>query len=227
MTFNDPDQQITLQVGGDAANLPGALNSEFAGLLVRLVRLYANEADRLARQLSVVENTISALTAEDRVEIYDGANNISLFPRAFYSFTRNGGQTLTSSSIVLQNVTGITVTLPTAGRFGWRAVVMGSSPSAADIKFAYTAPVGVTLRWGVVGYEAAAGSTFQGGVATASGTAIAIGTLGAGTNTMTVIEGEITMGGTGGTLQLQAAQNTSDPGVTAILMARQQLWREV
>lgn len=227
MTTNDPDQGITLQVGGDAANLPGALNSEFAGLLVRLVRLYVDAADRTARQLSLVENTVSALAAEDRVEIYDGVNNVSLFPRTNFGFVRNSGQVLASSSIALQNVTNIVATLPAAGRFGWRAIVMASSPTTADIKFAYTAPVGVTMRWGVSGYEAAAGSTYAGNVATASGTALAIGTLGAGTNTMTVIEGEITMGGTGGALQLQAAQNTSDVGVTTILMARQQIWREV
>lgn len=227
MTALDPDQGITLQVGTDPANYPSAQNSMFAGILSRLNLRYANEATRTANHPASVANEVSWLTAETRGDVYDGANWVSLYHRAMFSVTRATNQTLTANSTVLQNVTGITVALPTAGRFHWRCTVWASSPTTGDIKYAYTIPAGATMRWGVHGLEAAAGSTFTAASATASAAALSIGCLGAGTVTMTVIEGEITMGGTAGNLVLQAAQATADPGVTNIALVRQELWREV
>lgn len=226
MTTLDPDQGITLQVGGDPANYPSAQNSQFSGVLSRLNLRYASEAARTANHPVSAENEQSSLIAEDRVDIYDGANWVSLFHRSNFSVTRALNQTLTASSTVLQNVTGITVALPTAGRFHWRALVWASSPTTGDIKYAYTIPAGATMRWSVMGLEAAAGSTFTASSATASAAALAIGCLGAGTVTVTQIDGEITMGGTAGNLVLQSAQNTADPGVTNIALVKQWLWRE-
>lgn len=227
MTTTDPDQGITLQVGTDPANYPSAQNSMFAGILSRLNLRYANEAARTANHPASVANEVSWLTAETRGDVYDGANWVSLYHRTMFSVTRATNQTLTASSTVLQNVTGIAVTLPTAGRFHWRCTIWASSPSTGDIKYAYTAPAATTMRWGLQGLDVAAGTTFTAASTTASGTALPVGCLAAGTVTMTVIDGEITMGGTGGALQLQAAQNTADPGVTNIALVRQELWREV
>lgn len=227
MTTADPDQGITLQVGPDPANYPSAQNSMFAGILSRLNLRYASIAARTANHPISVENEVSWLADVDRGEVYNGADWISLYTRALYSLTRATNQTLTASSTVLQNVTNITVALPTAGRFHWRCTVWASSPATGDIKFAYTLPAGATMRWGLQGLDIAAGTTFTAGSTTVSGTALPVGGLAAGTVTMTVIDGEITMGGTAGNLQLQAAQNTADVGVTNIALVRQEMWREV
>lgn len=226
MTTTDPDQGITLQVGADPANYPSAQNSMFAGILSRLNLRYANEATRTANHPASVENEVSFLTAEDRGDVYDGANWISLFHRSNFSVTRNTNLAVPSSSTALVNVSGITVSLPAAGRFHWRALVWASSPTTGDIKYAYTIPAGATMRWSAMGLEAAAGSTFTAASATASAAALPIGCLGAGTVTVTQIDGEITMGGTAGSLQLQTAQNTADAGVTNIALVKQWLWRE-
>lgn len=227
MTALDPDQGITLNVGTDPANYPSAQNSMFAGILSRLNLRYANEATRTANHPVSVTNEVSWLTAEARGDVYDGANWVSLFHRSNFSVLRVVNQAVASNSTALANVAGVSVALPTAGRFHWRALVWASSPTTGDIKYAYTIPVGAAMRWSVMGLEAAAGSTFTAASATASAAALPIGCLGAGTVTVTQLDGEITMGGTAGNLQLQAAQNTADAGVTNIALVKQWLWREL
>lgn len=227
-----PDQGLSLPIGPDVADNPAAFINFVAGVEPRLVRLYTDAADRTARQLVVAENELSALGTENRVEIYNGTDNISLYERSLFSHVRTTAvQNLTISSTVLQNVTNMVVAVPgTAGAvFQWRCKVFYASATAADIKFAYTIPAGATMRWGIMGLATttAAGSGDVNCDSTAvSGTALPLGGAGVGTILWCRMEGGLIMGATGGNLQLQSAQNTSDATQTTIqAFSDLEIWR--
>jgi len=211
-----PDQGLSLPVGADIANNPAAFNNFVAGVEPRLVRLYTNAADRTTRQLVVAENELSALAAEDRIEVYNGAANVSLMARTGFARMRTAvTQTVTPSSTTLQNVTNFVVTLPTAGTFEWWARIFYDASVTADIKFAYVWPAGATAKWGLNALST--GGTNPGyGVQNVSSASLAAGGVAVGTQQFAIIQGEIVMGGTGGNLQFQAAQNTSDASSTNI-----------
>ena len=146
-----PDQGLSLCIDADVADNPVAFNNFVAGVEPRLVRLYTDLADRTARQLVVAENELSGLGTENRVEVYNGAANISLRTRAQFLTTRVASdQILTASSTALQNVTSMVATLPgTVGAiFRWSSSIFYDATTTADIKFAYTIPAGATMRWG-------------------------------------------------------------------------------
>ena len=223
-----PDQGLSLPIGADFADNPVTFNNFVAGVEPRLVRLYTDTADRTARQLVVAENELSGLATENRVEVYNGTANISLHTRALFLSTRVAAdQVLTASSTVLQNVTNMAATLPgTAGAiFRWRSHIFYDATTTADIKFAYTIPAGATMRWGLNGLGAGGTNPIYTTIS-GSGTAISVGALGIGTVLVALIEGEVTMAATGGALQLQAAQNTSDASVTTVFARScMEVWR--
>lgn len=212
MPTDTPDQQITMPVDADTADAPVAFVSTIGDLEHLLVRHYTNEADRTTRMLTLVENDVSALGTENRVEVWDGAAHVSLHTRALYVYSRvSAAQLLTISNTALQNLTNMLAALPgTAGAiFGFRGKVFYDSATAADIKFAFTMPAGATFQWGLLS-TATNGTSPTFTSTTASGTALSAVGLGVGTQSIATFEGEITMGATAGNLQMQAAQNTSD-----------------
>jgi hypothetical protein len=223
-----PDQGLSLPILADVANNQAAFANFVAGVEPRLARLYTDEADRTARQLVVAENEISGLATENRVEVFNGTANISLRTRAQYLTTRVAAdQVLTASSTVLQNVTNMAAALPaTAGTiFRWSSTIFYDATTTADMKFAYTIPAGATMRWGVNALGPGGTNPVYTAI-TGSGTAVSVGALGIASVTMALIEGEVTMGGTSGNLQLQAAQNTSDASVTTIYTRSfMEVWR--
>ena len=224
MTTTTSNQQIVIQQLVDAANLPSAQVAEVGSFENKLAQRYTNEADRTARNPAPNENEISQLAAEDRVEIFNGSIWYSLYNRIFYGSYRVTSFSTAVSSTTLANVTGASVTLPTAGTFAWKSTVFASGVTASDVKFAYTWPAGASAIWGIHGLDTA-GTGFVGSAGTSSAGSIAVGLLGTTSPTMYTIEGEITMGGTGGALQLQAAQNTSDPTAVLLRLVRLYLWR--
>jgi hypothetical protein len=229
---NTPDQQLSLPVLADAANNPTAFTNFVAGVEQRLVRLYTSEADRTARMLTVSENELSGLAAEDRVEIYTGTTQISLYPRVFHTYKfRTVDSAAVNNSTVLVNDSVLFAPLPTTGRFQFEFTLFYDASTTADFKIAFTWPAAALTRWGVH----AASTTVSGGVgpgvwgtAVASGTAITIGGSGTGTANvlMATVKGTTLMGGTAGNLQLQYAQATADPSDSFIRSdSRMMVWR--
>jgi hypothetical protein len=230
MTVLDPDQGITLQVGTDPANLPSAQTAEFAGLLTRMNRLYADEADRLARMLTLTENNISSLAAEDRVEVFNNVDHISLRTRAnFQSVRRSADAANINNSTALVSDAVMTTVLPAVtGIFRFRDVIVYSSSTAADYKIAYTFPG--TAWWGGTGLATAAAATTGDGqfaVTVSSGTSAAYGGAGVGTRLIVTVEGEVSLVGAGGNLVLQYAQQTLDATntVPAYAGTSREIWR--
>jgi len=220
-----PDQGLSLPVGPDVADNPVAFTNFVAGVEPRVVREYTDEADRTARMLVLAENDISTLATENRAEIYNGAAHISLHTRSVYLSTRVAvNQTLNPSDTTLQNVTNMVVALPgvVGAIFQWRSTIFYDSTAAGDIKFAYTIPAGATMRWGLHALNTG-GTNPTFATTSTSGTALAASAAGI---VMATVFGEITMAATAGNLQLQAAQNTADPGATLIAArTSMEIWR--
>lgn len=233
MTVADPDQGITLQVGGDPANYPSAQNAMFGGVLTRLVRHYASVADRTARMTSLNENDISTIADLDRVEVYNGANHISLHTRSLYHAVRR-----TTDAAVINNSTVVVLDpiLRTGfdnltGIFCWRDIIIYSSSQAGDYKVSYTWPGGgATALWGGNGLAVSAGGTTgdaQFAVTTVSGTTAPYGGAGVGVQLMLIVDGELSLAGTGGELRVGYAQQTADATNTipAYAGSRREVWR--
>lgn len=232
MPTDTTDQQITTPTGTDAADNPVAFVNEVADIEPRLVRRYTNEADRTARMLALTENDVSTLAAEDRAEIYNGTNHISLFSRGIFANRfRTADAAAINNSAVLVSDAVLVAALPTAGRFQFELVLFYDSSTTADLKVAFTIPAAAVIRWGGVGPS----TTVSGGVGTAqfsvaigSGTTITYGGSGVGTaNTVALIaKGNVLMGGTAGNLQLQYAQQVADPTDTVVRAhSRLHVWR--
>ena len=224
-----PDQGLSLPIGADIANNPTAFTNFVAGVEPRLVRLYTDIADRTTRQLVVSENELSGLGTEDRIEVYNGTNNISLHTRSTYLTTRIASdQVLTASSTTLQNVTSMVATFPatvSGAIYAWRGHIFYDATTVADMKFAWTIPTGATMRWGINALGPGGTNPIYTAI-TGSGTATSVGALGIGSVLYALFSGEMTMGANAGNLQLQAAQNTSEASVTTIFARSfMEVWR--
>lgn len=232
MPVNTPDQQITMPIGADSADNPTAFVNEVADIEQRLVRIYTNLADRTARMLSLAENQLSGLAAENRIEVYDGATHLSLHTRALWAdLWRTSDATPINNSTVLVPDTTFVTALPTAGRFHWNMILYFDAAGAADIKVAFTVPAGASMRWGGHGPSTTVSSNVGTGqflCTTTSGTAIPYGGsgVGSGNTSMIIISGSVVMGGTAGNLQLQYAQNTADVSDLVVRSSsRMSVWR--
>jgi len=229
MPTDTSDQQITEPIGADSADNPVAFANAFSDVEPRLVRLYTNEADRTARMLTLLENNISGLAAEDRLDAWNGSAHVSLHRRSLFASPRMTAiQNLTLSSTALQSITSLVAAMPTAGTFDFRGVIYYSSSTTADIKFAFLLPAGATILWngpGVVTGGTGTGDTTA-TTAAASDATISYAGNGVGTVLACQIEGTYVAGGTAGNLQFRAAQNTSDATQSVIhIHSHLDIWR--
>lgn len=206
------DQAIVIPVGTDPANNPTAFVNMIAGVESRLVLRYTNLANRTALHTAPVEGQLTDLAAENRMDAYDGANYISATSRGRYARKmRTTNATAIISSTTLVNDAVLLVTLDTIGTFSFRGRLYYDGSTAGDIKMALTFPTVAAngAKWGLLGRNATTQTNVDAIVATASGTALAAGGNGVGTNTFFEFDGFITTTATG-TLQVQYAQNTLD-----------------
>lgn len=231
MTTTTPNQGITIQVGTDPANLPGAQSAQLGNEENRLVQRYLDEADRTARNGAPNEGELSHLAAEDRAEVFNSLAWVSLRTRSHYHYVRRStnAAAINNSTTLVNDSVFATVLPAVTGVFKWRDVIYYSSSQIADYKVAYTFGAG-TVIWGGSGLSTTATATVgdvQVAVATTSGTAIAYGGAAVGTRLLLTIEGEIALAGVGTTLQLQYAQNTLDATNTipAYAGSYRELWR--
>jgi len=224
------DQGLSLPIGADAANNPTAFGNFVAGVEPRLVRLYTDVADRTAKMLVVAENEMSGLATENRVDVYNGTNHISLYTRSLFAHVRKtANQNVGPSNTTLQNVTDLVVAFPTGinnSIFGFEATMFYDAATAADIKFAFTIPTGATMIWGMIGAGIATIGDPTFGCTGTSGTAISVGGNGVGTPLICRMYGEMTMSTNAGNLQIQAAQQASDASATTVqARSRLRVWR--
>jgi hypothetical protein len=225
MTVADPDQGITLNVGGDPANLPSQQNAEFGGLLVRLNRLYLSEADRTARMLTLSEGNLSHLAAEDREEIFNGVAHVSLAHRSPYSYLRRTANAApVNNSTALVSDATLTSPLAASSTFTYSGLIKYSASTVADIKVLVELPVGASgetcLKGPSVGNTVAAGDTTY---MVTTGSTTPFGGIGVGTVVFCEFWGRVTTVAAGNLVVRYAQQNLEVSDVTV----RADSWMEV
>jgi hypothetical protein len=100
----------------------------------------------------------------------------------------------------------------------------GGTGGSSDLKFQWTVPSGTALRFSLIGTDAS-GTTLT-GVTDSDSTVYTLGTAGAATLQAAVMTGSLVMSVTGGSLQLQWAQNTSSGTATKVhAQSSATLWR--
>lgn len=219
MSTNTPDQQLTMPVGTDLADNPQAFVDYTADVETRLVLKYTNVADRTARHTAPVESDLTGLAAENRFDVYDGSNYVSLAARIDHVFVRRTSDGASvNASTVLVNDPILVAAVDSGGTYMWEAWIVYDSSTAADIKFAFTTPTFSAMRWSGTGLATTA-TTSTGDVKIAtvsvSGTSADWGGIGVGTITVAKIEGFIVTTAAGN-IQFQFAQQTSDATNTTI-----------
>lgn len=233
MPVNSANQGIPEQQGADPANLPSAQVSWDGVMENRLAQRYASIADRAARNPAPNENEVSQLADVDRVEIFNAANWVSLFTRAFYANIRKTVDETINNVGVDQADNEMTIPVAAnGGTFGIRVVFFYSSATAAKLRCRINAPAGTVGRIGVHGLVTTAvvtsGDLVAAAVTIESGTDLAVAGAGVGTVLMGVLEGEATIGANAGNLTFDWAQNTADVSNTVVYArSRFMVWRSL
>lgn len=230
MVIPTPNQGIPQQQGADPANLPGAQVAWDGVMENRLVQRYPNEATRTANNPAPNPGEESYLIAEGRYEMFNGVNWISMLPRTLFQAVRRttDAAAINNNTALVNDATLVTVLPAVTGIFRWRDTIIYSSSQTADFKIAYTFPG--TAWWGGNGIAiGAAGTTGDGqfAVTTVSATSAAYGGANVGTRLILLVDGEVTLAGVGGNLQLQYAQQTLDATNTipAYTGSSREVWR--
>jgi len=180
----------------------------------QVVTPFATASARTSAVTSPLEGMLCYRTDGDAFEGYDDAGTwipLRWGPATRYKAT---DQTLTSSSTTLQNDADLAVAVAANKVYRLQCVIRFQSPSTADIKFGWTYPAGLTIKYVELINALGAGAGVTSIFAIDETSAIAAEGVTPGSVFFT---GVVFVGGTAGTLQLQAAQNSSDAGTTKVL----------
>jgi hypothetical protein len=119
--------------------------------------------------------------------------------------------TAVNNSTTLVNVTGLSVPVAANAVYYVTGLIFYSTPTAADIKFAFTTPASSSGRWQLLGFNTGGTTVFNSvhsGTSAWTATNTATGGLDA-TEFAARPVGLLVTAGTAGTLQAQFAQNTA------------------
>lgn len=119
-------------------------------------------------------------------------------------------QNVGPSNTTLADVTGLGIVVPASAIYEFRMSLQYSTNTTADIKLAFTFPTGLTMDVAAAGFSAG-GETWI----TTRGIQTTTWTWG-GTGNSAFWHGTVTVGVNAGTLQVQAAQNTSNASTTNV-----------
>jgi hypothetical protein len=217
------DQGIALPVGTDLADVVAAMINQTVGVESRLNLRYANVADRLARHPVGIAGERSFLLAETRGDAHDGTNWISAAHQNYFARRRRTADATPIVNNTLVNDAVLVATLETNARFNFGGIIFYDASTVADFKLAFTWPAGVTARWGMTARNVATNTNYDPQSTTVSGTALTAGGNAVGTVTFVQYEGYLVTTGTGGNLQTQYAQNTTE-ATNMTVRAGSNLW---
>src|SRR5690349_5851778 len=132
MPTTTSDQPLTVPVDADPADGPQAFLDYSATVIPRLNKKYTTAANRAANALTPVENDLTSLSTENRFDVYDGTNYVSLHTRSFHSYARRNvdgtaGSGLVNNSTALVNDPLLFGALDSGGIYQWDATIFYDS----------------------------------------------------------------------------------------------------
>jgi hypothetical protein len=214
MPVNSADQQITTPVLGDAADQAVAFGDYNVDVEPRLVKKYADAADRTARNAAPTNGEVSFLTNPGRHDVWM-APVVSAWweMRPLFAYKTAEAQ-LANANTTLFNDTHLFLPMQTNAWYALDGMLVWESGTTGDIKFGWTVPAGAFMqRWSLIGIDTTA-TTLIGvtnvGISSSAGTTLARGGVAVGTMEVGHLQGLVQTAGTAGNLQLQWAQNASE-----------------
>lgn len=150
------------------------------------------------------------------VETVGTLGSTAVCPTELY-IVKGADQTLTASTTLQNDSALLTPTLPPNSTWEVAALIAYDDSAAGDFKIAWSHPASSTFVWNGSGCGLGAATspvTMSGFIGSATSTAT-YGGVGAGTEIPVVVQGVLTVT-TAGVLQLQWAQNTSDPATLTV-----------
>lgn len=138
----------------------------------------------------------------------------------------SAGQTLAATDTTPEDLTALSFTIGASATEVWWVevfLIVTTASNVPDIKFAWTVPASATMRWGSLATDAAGA---EGNYTTRAVTSSPIGIETEGTTASfglanatqgLSLAATLLGGGTGGTVQLQASQNTSDASTVTVV----------
>jgi len=142
--------------------------------------------------------------AAGQIILADDINN--LVPRQ----ARKTSDETVNNSAAFQNDNDLLLSVVANATYSLEGLLLFNSGATPDIKFQWTYPTGLTMRWGIGGVV----TTF----AVFNMTEVSVPVLdGTGVATGAYVDGTVIVSSTAGTLQLQWAQNTSNATATQLL----------
>lgn len=130
---------------------------------------------------------------------------------------KSAGQPVTSNATTLVNDSQLLLTLPANSVFIFNGLLTltGAAIGAGDIRFTFSTPSGTTMAWEATGFSATTTGPLNGNAVRSGGGLVSVGISGA-TASPALLMGSISVGATGGPIQLQWCQNTSSTTATVV-----------
>lgn len=180
---------------------------------IRIIGVYLSNVSGLLDPCIYVESNVDGLTAET-----DSRHGFASFLRDTYTgtnktnpiFIQKRSVQVVNNSTTLVNDSELFMSLDDDQTLNFELDLFVDGDAAADIKFAFTAPSGATIRWAPVnGIKVDTSlNVAQQGVTSVSGTSVDFGTNGSGIINIKLV-GYVETNGTSGNLQFQFAQNAA------------------
>ena len=157
----------------------------------------------------------------DSLTFHDGTaarNLLNATSLTRVEFVRKTANETVNNSNTLQNDDTLLVALSANEVVAFMCFIIIDSGTTPDFQAAFTVPAAATLAWGQAGLASQnTASAFTYSVAvTVSGTAVAMGGVGAGSPMSVMLVGTVANGANAGNLQLQWAQNTANASDTIV-----------
>ena len=214
MPVNSADQQITTPVLGDAADQAVAFGDYNVDVEPRLVKKYADAADRTARNAAPTNGEVSYLSNPGRYDTWM-APVISAWweMRPLCAFKTAEAQ-VTNNSTVLISDTHLVLPMQANAWYTIEGMLVWESGTTGDFKVGFTVPAGAFLqRWALGSIDTTA-TTLIGvtnvGISSSAGSTLARGGVAVGTMQTGWLSGIVQTAATAGNLQLQWAQNAAE-----------------
>jgi hypothetical protein len=220
------DQGLFIPAGPDSADQPFDFTSMYAQLESRLVKRYATDADRTARNPSPNAGEVCYLADSARHEKCVVGGGTPVWWEMFSLFARKTAEVQTKNAdTTFLSDTHLVLPVRANARYLATGLWLWDSGTTGDIKWQWTGPAGFTVPvWTVTSLDTTA-TTLAGatnsGYSTSATSAIARAGAGIGTFVAGQLYGEIVTAGTAGNLTVQWAQNASEAVATRM---KQESW---
>lgn len=146
-------------------------------------------------------------------ELPDASKWLTLFTEVRPLYARKTADETVNNSATLQNDDHLFVTVTANVVYLLTGRLAFNGNATADVKIGWTFPSGLTMRYTGTGFSAA-GTFINPALIQTDTPGFGAGALSGTTDDAVVLNGLVIVGGTGGTLQMQWAQNTANASNT-------------